>query len=153
MDTKGTPMVSLGTKGMIYVEFVLKSLRDHSKRRGHTSERALEDGEAPQPAQGRRRNDGAGDAVTNLAEDELEVLKSNQFDGAEFKQTYGQSSSSGTSGTSRRRKPWSSCSRGTSRASMRDTKGPVRRQSSQRRYTSSGWSRRAGPMEETQKVP
>ncbi len=94
VDTKGTPMVSLGVKGMIYVEFVLKSLSQDA----HSSYAAILPS-APwrmvrllnllKDENEMIKVPGWYDAVTNLAEDELEVLKSNQFDGAEFKQTYG----------------------------------------------------------------
>jgi acetylornithine deacetylase/succinyl-diaminopimelate desuccinylase-like protein len=94
VDTKGTPMVSLGVKGMIYVEFVLKSLSQDA----HSSYAAILPS-APwrmvrllnllKDENEMIKVPGWYDAVTNLAEDEVEVLRSNPFDGAEFKQTYG----------------------------------------------------------------
>jgi acetylornithine deacetylase/succinyl-diaminopimelate desuccinylase-like protein len=94
VDTSGTPMVTLGVKGMIYLEFVLKSLGQDA----HSSYAAIlpsapwrmvrllnmlkDDNE-------RVLIPGWYDSVTNLAEDELNVLQGMPFDGADFKKTYG----------------------------------------------------------------
>lgn len=94
VDTKGTPMVTLGVKGMIYVELVLRSLAQDA----HSSYAAV------LPSASWRmvrllnllkdehemiRVPGWYDGVTELSEDELGVLREMPFDGAEFKKTYG----------------------------------------------------------------
>jgi acetylornithine deacetylase/succinyl-diaminopimelate desuccinylase-like protein len=94
VDTKGTPMVTLGVKGMIYVEFIVRSLSQDA----HSSLAAilpsapwrmirllnmLKDGNE------RILVPGWYDAVVNLAEDELEVLEEMPFDGAGYKAEYG----------------------------------------------------------------
>jgi acetylornithine deacetylase/succinyl-diaminopimelate desuccinylase-like protein len=94
VDTQGTPMVTLGVKGMIYVEFVLKVLSQDA----HSSLAAALPS-APwrmvrllsllKDENEMIRVPGWYDAVTNLAEDELRVLQEMPFDGAEFKKTYG----------------------------------------------------------------
>jgi acetylornithine deacetylase/succinyl-diaminopimelate desuccinylase-like protein len=94
VDNKGTPMVTLGVKGMIYVEFVVRSLSQDA----HSSYAA-----ALPSAPWRMvrllnllKDENEGilvpgwyDRVTNLAEDELQVLQEMPFDGEEFKKTYG----------------------------------------------------------------
>jgi acetylornithine deacetylase/succinyl-diaminopimelate desuccinylase-like protein len=94
VDSKGTPMVTLGVKGMIYVEFVLKSLSQDA----HSSYAAVLPS-APwrmvrllnllKDEKEMIRVPGWYDGVTNLAEDELDVLQEMPFDGEEFKKTYG----------------------------------------------------------------
>ena len=94
VDPKGTPMVSLGVKGMIYVEFVLKSLSQDA----HSSYAAILPS-APwrmvrllNMLKGENevvRVPGWYDGVINLGEDELRLLQEQPFDGAEFKMTYG----------------------------------------------------------------
>jgi len=94
VDTKGTPMVTLGVKGMIYLEFVLRSLSQDA----HSSYAAVLPS-APwrmvrllnmlKDENEMIRVPGWYDGVTNLAEDELDVLQEMPFDGAEFKKTYG----------------------------------------------------------------
>ena len=94
VDAKGTPMVTLGVKGIIYVEFVIKSLSQDA----HSSLAAilpsapwrmvrllslLKDGDE------RVLVPGWYDGVTNLAEDELAVLQEMPFDGAEYKRSFG----------------------------------------------------------------
>jgi acetylornithine deacetylase/succinyl-diaminopimelate desuccinylase-like protein len=94
VDNKGTPVVSLGVKGIIYVEFVLRSLTQDA----HSSLAAvlpsapwrivrllnlIKDGNEMILVP------GWYDAVANLADDELEVLKGMPFDGGDFKKTYG----------------------------------------------------------------
>lgn len=94
VDTKGTPMVTLGVKGMIYVEFVVKSLSQDA----HSSYAAVLPS-APwrlvrllnilKDENERILVPGWYDGVTTLAEDELAVLQEMPFDGDEFKMTYG----------------------------------------------------------------
>ncbi len=94
VDTKGTPMVTLGVKGMIYLELVLKGLSQDA----HSSYAAALPS-APwrmvrllnmlKDENEMIRVPGWYDGVTTLAEDELEVLQNMPFDGAEFKKTYG----------------------------------------------------------------
>jgi len=94
VDTKGTPMVTLGVKGMIYLEFVLKSLAAEA----HSSYAAALPS-APwrlvrllnilKDENERILVPGWYDGVTNLAEDELGVLQDMPFDGDEFRKTYG----------------------------------------------------------------
>jgi acetylornithine deacetylase/succinyl-diaminopimelate desuccinylase-like protein len=94
VDTNGTPMVTLGVKGMIYVEFSLKSLSQDA----HSSLAAvlpsapwrmvrllniLKDGDE------RILVPGWYDGVANLAEDELGVLEEMPFEGAGYKKEYG----------------------------------------------------------------
>ena len=94
VDTKGTPMVTLGVKGMIYVEFVVKSLSQDA----HSSYAAIlpsapwrmvrllnmlkDDNE-------RVLVPGWYDGVTSLAEDELAVLGEMPFDGDGYREAYG----------------------------------------------------------------
>jgi acetylornithine deacetylase/succinyl-diaminopimelate desuccinylase-like protein len=97
LDTKGTPMVTLGVKGMIYVEFIMKSLSADA----HSSYAAALPS-APwrmvrllnllKDEKEMIKIPGWYDGVVNLAEDELRVLQEMPFDGAEFKKTYGASS-------------------------------------------------------------
>jgi acetylornithine deacetylase/succinyl-diaminopimelate desuccinylase-like protein len=94
VDTQGTPMVTLGVKGMIYLEFVLKSLTADA----HSSYAAALPS-APwrlvrllnilKDENERILVPGWYDGVTNLAEDEVGVLQQMPFDGAEFRKTYG----------------------------------------------------------------
>lgn len=94
VDTKGTPMVTLGVKGMIYVEFVVKSLSQDA----HSSYAAILPS-APwrlvrllsilKDENERILVPGWYDGVATLAEDELAVLQDMPFDGAEFRKTYG----------------------------------------------------------------
>lgn len=96
LDLEGRPMVSLGVKGMIYLEFVLKSLSQDA----HSSYAAVLPS-APwrmvrllnmlKDKDERILVPGWYDGVGTLAEDELEVLKQNPFDGAEFRKSYGAS--------------------------------------------------------------
>jgi len=94
VDTKGTPMVTLGVKGMIYLEFVLRSLSQDA----HSSYAAVLPS-APwrmvrllnmlKDENEMIRVPGWYDGVTDLAEDELDIMHGMPFDGAEFKKTYG----------------------------------------------------------------
>jgi acetylornithine deacetylase/succinyl-diaminopimelate desuccinylase-like protein len=94
VDTKGTPMVTLGVKGMIYLEFVLRSLSQDA----HSSYAAVLPS-APwrmvrllnmlKDENEMIRVPGWYDGVANLDDDELGVLQEMPFDGAEFKKTYG----------------------------------------------------------------
>ncbi|MDE1853536.1 MAG: M20/M25/M40 family metallo-hydrolase [Thaumarchaeota archaeon] len=94
VDTKGTPKVTLGVKGMIYVEFVLKSLSQDA----HSSYAAVLPS-APwrmvrllnllKDENERVLVPGWYDGVMTLAEDELGVLQEMPFDGAGFKKTFG----------------------------------------------------------------
>jgi len=94
VDARGTPMVTLGVKGMIYVEFVLKSLSQDA----HSSYAAALPS-APwrmvrllnilKDEDERILVPGWYDGVTSLDEDELKVLQEMPFDGAEFRKTYG----------------------------------------------------------------
>jgi acetylornithine deacetylase/succinyl-diaminopimelate desuccinylase-like protein len=94
VDTKGTPMVTLGVKGMIYVEFILKSLSQDA----HSSYAAILPS-APwrmvrllnllKDENEMIRVPGWYDEVANLGEDELGVLQGMPFEGTEFKKTYG----------------------------------------------------------------
>ncbi|HUI23425.1 MAG TPA: M20/M25/M40 family metallo-hydrolase [Nitrososphaerales archaeon] len=94
VDAKGTPMVSLGVKGMIYVELVLRSLSQDA----HSSYAAILPSAAWRMVRLLNmlkdeneviRVPGWYDGVRNLGEDELALLKQQPFDGAEFKKTYG----------------------------------------------------------------
>lgn len=94
IDTQGTPKVTLGVKGMIYLEFVLKSLSQDA----HSSYAAALPS-APwrmvrllnllKDENERILVPGWYDGVTTLAEDELGVLQEMPFDGAEFRKTFG----------------------------------------------------------------
>ena len=94
VDTKGTPMVTLGVKGMIFVEFVIRSLSSDA----HSSLAAVLPS-APwrmvrllsllKDENERILVPGWYDGVTSLAEDELGVLQEMPFDGAEYKKSYG----------------------------------------------------------------
>ena len=94
LDTNGTPMVTLGVKGMIYLEFVLKSLSADA----HSSYAAALPS-APwrmvrllnllKDENEMIKIPGWYDGVVNLVEDELGVLQEMPFDGTEFKKTYG----------------------------------------------------------------
>ena len=94
VDTKGNPMVTLGVKGMIYLELVLKSLSQDA----HSSYAAvlpsapwrlvrlinmLKDGNE------RILVPGWYDGVASLDEDDLKVLDGMPFEGGEFKKNYG----------------------------------------------------------------
>jgi len=94
VDANGTPKVTLGVKGMIYVEFILKSLAQDA----HSSYAAVLPS-APwrmvrllnmlKDENERILVPGWYDRVTNLAEDELEVMQGMPFDGNEFRKTFG----------------------------------------------------------------
>jgi acetylornithine deacetylase/succinyl-diaminopimelate desuccinylase-like protein len=94
LDTSGTPMVTLGVKGMIYLEFVLKSLAQDA----HSSYAAILPS-APwrmvrllnmlKDENERILIPGWYDNVTNLPEDDVGVLQEMPFDGADFRKTYG----------------------------------------------------------------
>lgn len=94
VDTTGTPMVTLGVKGMIYLELIVKSLSQDA----HSSYAAVLPS-APwrmvrlldllKDENERILVPGWYDGVTSLAEDEVGVLKEMPFNGAEFKKTYG----------------------------------------------------------------
>ena len=165
VDTKGTPMVTLGVKGMIYLEFVLRSLsagRPQQLRR-RPPQRALEDGQAPEPAQGRERNDQGPRMVRRGDEPGRGRAGCPAGDalrrGGVQEDLRGEAVPRRDGGRRRRRRPWSSGPPGTSQASGQDTRGPVRRQSSPRRYTSrwtSGWCQsrtQQDLMDEAQEVP
>ena len=94
VDVRGTPKVTLGVKGMIYLEFVLKSLSQDA----HSSYAAVLPS-APwrmvrllnilkDPSE-RILVPGWYDRVTDLAEDELDVMRGMPFDGDEFRKTFG----------------------------------------------------------------
>jgi len=94
VDTKGTPMVTLGVKGMIYLEFVLRSLSADA----HSSYAAALPSAPWRMVRllGLLKDEnemikipGWYDGVVNLAEDELGVLQEMPFDGADFRKTYG----------------------------------------------------------------
>ena len=94
VDTKGTPMVTLGVKGMIYLEFALKSLSQDA----HSSYAAVLPS-APwrlvrllsilKDENERILVPGWYDGVASLDEDDLRVLDEMPFEGTEFKRTYG----------------------------------------------------------------
>ncbi|HYB06664.1 MAG TPA: M20/M25/M40 family metallo-hydrolase [Nitrososphaerales archaeon] len=94
VDTRGTPMVTLGVKGMIYLEFVLRSL----SRDAHSCYAAALPS-APwrmvrllsllKDENERILVPGWYDGVSNLGEEELKVLQEMPFDGTEFRRTYG----------------------------------------------------------------
>ena len=94
VDTKGTPMVTLGVKGIIYVEFIIRSLSQDA----HSSLAAILPS-APwrmvkllsllKDEKERIMVPGWYDGITNLAEDELAVLQGMPFDGDEYKESYG----------------------------------------------------------------
>ena len=94
VDVRGTPKVTLGVKGMIYVEFVLKSLSQDA----HSSYAAVLPS-APwrmvrllnllKDQNERVLVPGWYDRVTDLGEDELEVMREMPFDGTEFRKTFG----------------------------------------------------------------
>jgi acetylornithine deacetylase/succinyl-diaminopimelate desuccinylase-like protein len=96
VDTKGTPMVTLGVKGMIYVEFVLKSLAQDA----HSSYAAVLPS-APwrmvrllnllKDDDERILVPGWYDGVSTMGEEELKVLQAMPFDGADFRRNYGAS--------------------------------------------------------------
>lgn len=91
---KGVPKVTLGVKGMIYLEFVLKSLSQDA----HSSYAAALPS-APwrmvkmlnllKDQTDRILVPGWYDGVTELSEDELRVLQEMPFDGEELKKTFG----------------------------------------------------------------
>jgi acetylornithine deacetylase/succinyl-diaminopimelate desuccinylase-like protein len=93
LDLEGRPMVSLGVKGMIYLEFVLKSLSQDA----HSSYAAVLPS-APwrmvrllnmlKDKDERILVPGWYDGVGTLAEDELAVLDEMPFDGESFKKNY-----------------------------------------------------------------
>ena len=94
VDGRGVPKVTLGVKGMIYVEFVLKSLSQDA----HSSYAAVLPS-APwrmvrllgilKDANERILVPGWYDRVTDLDEDELGVMQGMPFDGAGFRKTFG----------------------------------------------------------------
>ena len=94
VDAKRVPKVTLGVKGMIYVEFILKSLSQDA----HSSYAAILPS-SPwrmirllnllKDENERILVPGWYDGITNLAEDELKVMEEMPFDGAEFKKTFG----------------------------------------------------------------
>ena len=94
VDTRGVPMVTLGVKGIIYVEFFLKSLSQDA----HSSYAAVLPS-APwrmirllnllKDENEMVKVPGWYEGVTNLAEDELAVLQGQPFDGTDLKKTYG----------------------------------------------------------------
>jgi acetylornithine deacetylase/succinyl-diaminopimelate desuccinylase-like protein len=96
VDLEGRPKVSLGVKGMIYLEFVLKTISQDA----HSSYAAVLPS-APwrmvrmlnllKDKDERILVPGWYDGVSALAEDELAVLQGSPFDGAEFRKTYGAS--------------------------------------------------------------
>ena len=94
VDVNRVPKVTLGVKGMIYVEFVLRSLSQDA----HSSYAAILPS-APwrmvrllsllKDENERILVPGWYDRVTNLTEDELGVMQEMPFDGAEFRKTFG----------------------------------------------------------------
>ncbi len=94
LDLEGRPMVSLGVKGMIYLEFVLKCLAQDA----HSSYAAALPS-APwrmvrllsllKDKDERILVPGWYDGVETLAEDELALLEEMPFDGEGFRKTYG----------------------------------------------------------------
>jgi len=94
VDKDGTPMVTLGVKGMIYVELVLSSLSQDA----HSSYAAVLPS-APwrmvrllsllKDSNEMIRVPGWYNGVTNLTDDELQVLDGMPFDGAQFREMYG----------------------------------------------------------------
>jgi acetylornithine deacetylase/succinyl-diaminopimelate desuccinylase-like protein len=94
LDMEGRPMVSLGVKGMIYLELVVKSLSQDA----HSSYAAALPS-APwrlvrllnllKDKDERVLIPGWYDGVKALGEEELAVLEEMPFDGEEFKKTYG----------------------------------------------------------------
>jgi acetylornithine deacetylase/succinyl-diaminopimelate desuccinylase-like protein len=94
VDTKGTPIVTLGVKGMIYVEFVLRSLSQdaHSKYAASLPSapwRMVRLLNLLKDENERILVPGWYDGVTTLEEDELRVLDEMPFDGTELRKTYG----------------------------------------------------------------
>jgi len=94
VDMKGRPSVTLGVKGMIYVEFVLKALSQDA----HSSVAAVLPSAAWRMVRLLNllkdenemiRVPGWYDGVANLAEDELSLLQEMPFDGADLKSAYG----------------------------------------------------------------
>ncbi len=94
VDTKGTPMVTLGVKGMIYVEFTARSLSQDA----HSSLAAVLPSApwrmvkllgALKDEKERILVPGWYDGITSLAEDELAVLDEMPSDGEEYKKSYG----------------------------------------------------------------
>ncbi len=96
VDLEGRPMVSLGVKGMIYLELVMKSLSQDA----HSSYAAVLPS-APwrmvrllgllKDKDERILVPGWYDGVGALAEDELSVLQGMPFEGDEFRKSYGAS--------------------------------------------------------------
>ena len=94
VDAKGRPKVTLGVKGMIYVEFVVQSLSQDA----HSSYAAALPS-APwrlvrllnllKDADERILVPGWYDGVETLSEEEVRVLDEQEFDGDSFKKTYG----------------------------------------------------------------
>jgi acetylornithine deacetylase/succinyl-diaminopimelate desuccinylase-like protein len=94
LDLEGRPMVSLGVKGMIYLEFVVKSLSQDA----HSSYAAALPS-APwrlvrllsmlKDSEDRITVPGWYDGVKALSEEELAVLEEMPFDGEAFKNAYG----------------------------------------------------------------
>jgi acetylornithine deacetylase/succinyl-diaminopimelate desuccinylase-like protein len=109
VDGEGTPMVTLGVKGMIYVELVLRSLSQDA----HSSYAAVLPS-APwrmvrllnllKDQNEMIRVPGWYSGVTSLADDELEVLDEMPFDGAQFRETYGAKSFVGDMGDGQAKK-------------------------------------------------
>lgn len=94
VDTEGRPMVSLGVKGMIYLEFILQSLSQDA----HSSYAAVLPS-APwrlvrllnliKDENERVLVPGWYDQVEPLSEEEMSVLEAQPFDAESFKKTYG----------------------------------------------------------------
>ena len=94
VDLQGRPKVTLGVKGMIYLEFVMKSLSQDA----HSSYAAVLPSapwrmvrmlNALKDENERVLVPGWYDQVETLGEEETSVLNGVPFDGAEFKKTYG----------------------------------------------------------------
>ena len=109
VDGEGTPMVTLGVKGMIYVELVLKSLSQDA----HSSYAAVLPS-APwrmvrllyllKDQNEMVRVPGWYSGVTSLSDDEVNVLDEMPFDGAQFRETYGAKSFVGDMGAGQAKK-------------------------------------------------
>jgi acetylornithine deacetylase/succinyl-diaminopimelate desuccinylase-like protein len=94
VDATGTPMVTLGVKGMIYLELVIKSLSQDA----HSSYAAILPS-APwrmvrllnllKDENEKVLVPGWYDQVSTLADDELGVLQEMPFNGKEFRESYG----------------------------------------------------------------
>lgn len=109
VDAKGTPRVTLGVKGMIYLELVLKSLSQDA----HSSYAAVLPS-APwrmvrllnllKDENERILVPGWYDRVTSLAEDELEVMQGMPFEGEGLRKTFGASMFLGEMGNDQAKK-------------------------------------------------